>query len=445
MPRQEPTEDPIGEPLGQSLGDPADESAHAATATTDSVEGTVAAELAEVVGSEVTSVKATGLVALGMVAMNALAYGFTLVAAHVLGPDDFGAVNALLGILMVTAVPALAVQATAARRLATSHPDHWQGVIRDVLMSAAKVTVGITVVLLALTPVINQVLHLDDVVAAAMVSVATIAVTMMGAYAGITQGQRRWSAMTAIYAGLGAGRLVGGVVGMLVDPSPRGAMVGLAVGTLVPLGIGAAATRLPGPQPQSDHAPIVRELWRNGHILLAFFVFTNLDVLLARHLFDANDAGVYAAGSIIAKSCLFLPTFVLVVAFPTMAVDRAGRPWVKPMLAVLGLGAVAVLGAWMLPDLAVAFAGGSEYDALGDVAWLFALEGTIFAALQILVYDTIAGQTHAGSLLWLGAAVVAGLAIPLLDTVTGLVTVVTVVAFGVGLVTSLMPGVSHPD
>ena len=69
------------------------------------------------------------------------------------------------------------------------------------------------------------------------------------------------------------------------------------------------------------------ELWRNGHTLLAFFAFTNLDVLLARHLFSSTDAGVYAAGAILAKTCLFLPTFVLVVAFPTMASDRdaAGR------------------------------------------------------------------------------------------------------------------------
>ena len=77
------------------------------------------------------------------------------------------------------------------------------------------------------------------------------------------------------------------------------------------------------------------ELWLNGHTLLAFFAFTNLDVLLARHLFSSTDAGVYAAGAILAKTCLFLPTFVLVVAFPTMASNREGRPWLKPLLLVL--------------------------------------------------------------------------------------------------------------
>lgn len=395
--------------------------------------------------SRAARAKATGVVAVGMVTMNALAYGFTLLAAHLLGPDAFGGVNALLGILIVSAVGWLAVQATAARRLAICPPDHEQAVIRDVVVSTARVSVVLGALLLAATPLIDAVLHLHDLVAASMVAFTTVPVTMMGAYAGVAQGRRRWSALAAIYAALGAGRLVGGAVAMLIEPSLRAAMVGLTVGALLPLVVGIFTVRLPPPTPIPDHVPVLRELWRNGHSLLAFFAFTNLDVLLARHLFDSRSAGVYAAGSIIAKTCLFLPTFVLVVAFPTMSTERTGRPWLKPTLAVLALGAVAVLATALLPDLAVTFAGGQEYVALADNAWLFALEGSIFAATQILVYDTIAGQNHASLALWLGAVLVTVVAVPLVDSVTGLVTLTTVVATGVGLVTSLVPGAAHAD
>ena len=55
-----------------------------------------------------------------MLGMNALAYAFTLAAAHRLGPTEFGGVSALLGVLIVANVGALALQATAARRLATA-------------------------------------------------------------------------------------------------------------------------------------------------------------------------------------------------------------------------------------------------------------------------------------------------------------------------------------
>jgi len=391
-----------------------------------------------------TFARATGIVAVGMLAMNALAYAFTLLAAHLLGPTDFGAVSALLGILIVANVGALALQATGARRLATAPPDLRDRVTHDIVRSALAVAAVLAVALVLATPLLDRLLHLDDPVTAACVGLACAPLSMMGAYAGILQGTRRWTSLAAVYVSMGVGRVVCGSVALLVDSSMRSAMVGIAVGSLLPAAAGWWLCRTPVVT-TTRHEPVLGELWHNGHTLLAFFAFTNLDVLLARHLFSDTDAGVYAAGAILAKTCLFLPTFVLVVAFPTMATERAGRPWLRPMLLVLGLGALAVLGCLLLPDLAVTFAGGSEYAALGNVAWMFALEGTLFAALQILVYDTIAGQTRIAFVLWIGAAVVCVVALLAVQTVGALVGLVTIVAFGVGLVTSLVPGAPDPD
>ena len=45
---------------------------------------------------------------------------------------------------------------------------------------------------LALSPVINQVLRLDSLATAALVAFAAAPLTLMGAQAGILQGERRW-------------------------------------------------------------------------------------------------------------------------------------------------------------------------------------------------------------------------------------------------------------
>ena len=55
--------------------------------------------------------------------MNVATYGFTIVAARLLGPRDYGAFAALMGLLLVIMVASLALQATAARRIATT-PGH---------------------------------------------------------------------------------------------------------------------------------------------------------------------------------------------------------------------------------------------------------------------------------------------------------------------------------
>ncbi len=388
--------------------------------------------------------RANSVVGIGMMAMNALAYLFTLLSARLLGPKDFGGVSALLGVLIVANVGSLTLQATAARRLATADERHLAGVSRDVLRNAWGVAIGLGVLFLLAAPVLDRLLHLHDWVAAAMVGASAVPLTLMGAFAGIVQGERRWVPLALIYVAMGAGRVLGGTVALLVDPSLRSAMVGVAVGSLAPALLGSVFCRAPA-FGVSDHAPVLGELWRNGHTLLAFFAFTNLDVLLARHLFSTHDAGIYAAGAILAKACLFLPTFVLVVAFPSMATERGRRVFIGPLLAVGGLGLLVVAAVAVVPDLAVTFAGGSEYADLGPVAWLFALEGTIFAALQILVYDAIAAQAHSAIVLWLAAIVLVGVAVPLVDSVRVLVALAASIAFGVGLVTSLMPRASHPD
>ena len=90
----------------------------------------------------------------------------------------------------------------------------------------------------------------------------------------------------------------------------------------------------------------------------------------------------------------------------------------------MGLGAFAVIGCALLPDLAVAFVGGAEYAPLADYAWLFTLEGTAFAVLQMIVYRQIARQAHVAVYLWVAAAVVASLGVLLAEDNQQLVSIV---------------------
>ena len=173
---------------------------------------------------------------------------------------------------------------------------------------------------------------------------------------------------------------------------------------------------------------ILGESLRNSQALLAFFALSNVDLIVARNVLSAHDAGLYAGGLILTKAVLFLPQFVVVIAFPSMTtVHERRRAFRQSVLLVTALGVVAVLGAWLLSPLAMVFVGGDAYAELESQLWLFAVLGTVLAMLQLVVYSVLARQgTWSTYLVWVGVVALVA-ASSTADSVESLVLTVTLV------------------
>lgn len=348
--------------------------------------------------------------------MNLAAYAFTLVAARRLGPDGYSVVAALMGVLLVVNVLALGVQATTARQVATGERD--PQVAHRMMRTAVRSAAALGALCLVLSPVAAVVLHLDSWLPAAVVAVAAAALTVGGAQLGVLQGHRLWRSFAVLSLASGAGRLlVGGGLVVLV-PTPLGAMTGVALGSLVPLAVGvvlvrragtsgSAGSTAPAAAGPADEVPAtatLRDLLHSSHTLLAFFALTQVDVFAARVHLPAREAGLYASGLILTKAVLFLPTFVTVMAFPTLARRTGPRHLHLAGLAVvLAIGLVVVGGVLALPRLALAFVGGPAYAAVQPYLWLFALLGTVIAMIQLLVQTALA-RGHRSAVWWVWGA-----------------------------------------
>ena len=359
----------------------------------------------------------SGVIAVAMGMMNLSTYGFTILAARLLGPSEYGALAAVMGLLLVVNVASLGLQATGARRVSAS-PEAAASIEPDILAATYRSAVGVGLICLLAVPVVTRVLRLDDWLTAAMIAVAAVPLTVMGGQAGILQGERRWLPLAGIYLAMGLGRIGCGLVMLLIAGDARGAMTGVALGALAPVVVGALAIR--HPSRLADREPddvtegrsrrVIRELFHNSHALLAFFALSNADVVVARITLDEHDAGLYAGGLILAKAVLFLPQFVVVVAFPSMSSEETRRSMtLKALGIVLGIGLVSTAGVLVLRDLAVQFIGGSAYAELESDLWAFAAVGTIWAMTQLLVYSVVARQDR-----WMVGVVWAGLAALLL-------------------------------
>jgi O-antigen/teichoic acid export membrane protein len=230
----------------------------------------------------------------------------------------------------------------------------------------------------------------------------------------------------------GLPRLAIGTALILWQPSELSAMLGVVLGQFVPCLVGWRALRHERqPGDSGDHhgiGPVIREAMRNSQALFAFFALSNADVVVARNVLDDHDAGLYAGGLILTKAVLFLPQFVVVLAFPAMSSSgERRRALTRGLGLVAGLGTAAVLGAWLLPGLALVFVGGEDYAEIESLLWLFAVLGTTLAMLQLLVYSVVARQGRRSVyLVWLALVVLASLG----STVTSLEGLVAV-ALGV--------------
>jgi O-antigen/teichoic acid export membrane protein len=216
--------------------------------------------------------------------------------------------------------------------------------------------------------------------------------------------------LAALYLAMGLGRIVIGLALLLLTDTALGATAGVALGAFAPVVVGALSIRHPsrGARPGGGRSRrVLLELLHNSHALLAFFVLSNADVVVARITLDDHAAGLYAGGLILAKAVLFLPQFVMVLAFPSMSsADTRRRMTIWALVSVLGIGLLATGVAWVLRDLAVQFIGGQAYERLTPDLWAFAAVGTVWAMTQLLVYRVVASQDR-----WMVAVVWAGLGV----------------------------------
>lgn len=127
--------------------------------------------------------------------------------------------------------------------------------------------------------------------------------------------------------------------------------------------------------------------------------------------------------------------------FPDLARDETRRSRAQAVLAVVGLGAVAVTATALLPRLALVLVGGDQYEAIAGRLWLFALAGSCLAVVHLLVFDALARHAHGVvGLVWAGAAVVLLVAYGLDVHLTGLVATVAAVAAVLATIVWFVPG-----
>ncbi len=336
---------------------------------------------------------AKGLVFVGGATMigNAAAFLLTMIAARILTPDEFGALGALLGMLVIISTIAIATQALTARRVAVITTDAERTEVEgEAVRLAVLVGAAIFVAGLLLAWPLGTLFTIPPVAVAA--GIASLGFVVVGSAAmGIAQGREEHLRLSWSFLANQLGRAIGGAIGVLVLHS----VIGVGVGVFFGCAAGAfVAYRIACPGAWGAHVSrgVATEFGHVVHALFVLFTLTNIDVLLARLFLDGDQSGEYSVGVQLAKIAFFLPGAIVVVLFPKMTAGGHRRAVyiATGLTGLVGLGIT--LFSFLFGDFVVRVLGGTQYTELGSEVWLFALEGSAFALVQVLLYARLATQ-----------------------------------------------------
>ena len=355
---------------------------------------------------------------------NVLGYGYQVVMARLLRPEDYAVLTALFGILILESISSQVIQSATAKLAAQYRARDEEAALHAFVRRWAVRVGGGAAAIGLLVAVLSG--AIAGALALPALSVALLGLTLFLALSltfglGLLQGLARFVWMgTALIAQAGA-RLAVGVVlvlaGLGVDGAFTGATAAIAISLavlaipLVPLFRAARGSAVK----HELGAAETRFFALSAVVLLAYAALTNIDAVLARSLLGPDEAGAYAAAITMGKIVLFAP-----IAIGFLLLERTARAHARSedtdralylaLAFVFATSGVVALAYIVLPELLVPIVVGSQYPETAKIVGTYGVAALANALLNLWIsYFIGRGEMRVGLLL--AVAVVAEIAL----------------------------------
>ena len=128
---------------------------------------------------------------------------------------------------------------------------------------------------------------------------------------------------------------------------------------------------------------------------IAFALMTQADMVLVKHFFSEQDAGIYAAASVLGKAVLYLPGAFAIALFPMVAENHAlGKSSINLFLQAIGLTAfLSLIGSlffYFLADHIILLSYGTDYKEASSILKYFGFAVLPMSLIMVAEYFLIA-------------------------------------------------------
>lgn len=311
----------------------------------------------------------------GLVGVTNLIYN--VATARLLGPSGFAHATSVYTLLMLASAITLSFQVVCAKYVASHETSaEKSGIFFRLHFHAWVAGVGIGILLFIFNHAITRYLNLPDPVLISLLALGTAFYIPLGVRRGYIQGVHAFGPLAVNFMLEGLVRLGGAYLLIEIGLGVKGAVLASVIAV-----IASYFLAKPVPKLESFHVRKVLISFREGLQAIVFFsgqvVINNFDIVLVKHFFASDQAGIYAAVSLVGRLINMCAWSVVNTMFPVSAAARSSDREARPVL-FMSLGmvflilSVLILGLWAIPSFLWRTLFGSHFE-LGNYGGLAAL------------------------------------------------------------------------
>jgi len=259
---------------------------------------------------------------IGSVFVSILSFAYNVAVARLLGPAEFSHAAAAVTLLMLVSCINLAFQMVTAKLIAQKElPSERAGIYQTLRRRAWGIGLGVGGTLgLASVPLSNY-LRLPSPLFMIVLAVGFVFYIPLGVKRGGMQGTCKFHRLAGSLSSEALIKLLSAVLLVWLGFGVFGAVLGIAASVILAFFLPSDDHELMvNPQP---HTPAH---FREGLQAITFFVgqviINNVDILLVKHFFPADQAGLYAAIALVGRLLYFATWSVTSAMFPLSAGER---------------------------------------------------------------------------------------------------------------------------
>ncbi len=329
----------------------------------------------------------------GLVGVTNLVYN--VATARLLGPTGFAHATAVYTLLMLASAITLSFQVVCAKYVATSKTEEEKAtVFAGLHLRSWLAGVGIGISLFVFNHVITEYLNLPDPVLISLLALGTAFYIPLGVRRGYIQGIHAFRALAVNFMLEGVVRLGGAYLLIEFGLGVKGAVLASVIAV-----IASYFLAKPSPGLKSLRTSSISISSGEGLQAIVFFsgqvVINNFDIVLVKHFFAPEQAGIYAAVSLVGRLVNMCAWSVVNTMFPVSAAARSSDREARPVLfmslfLVFLILSVLILGLWAIPSFLWRTLFGSHFalqnfGGLAALLILYAVTTGIYSLSSVMI------------------------------------------------------------